>query len=182
MPAEKMIIMAEGQGPIFADKLRFFRTAPFKAMEHFSRANVPDVPATEFLPKRPVPAIAASTPSVRAQAASNVVEPPSTRNAPIVFRPERPNASETGDNRSSAPDLDPVAAALGDRRSHFPGQAKVPTDATSRSRSPGLGHVVATSIWKSTGPTSAVLTLRRANIFPCSSKTSTSDSTPQPGG
>lgn len=48
--------MAEGQGPIFADKLRFFRTAPFREMEKFSRAHVPDVPATEFLPHRPVPA------------------------------------------------------------------------------------------------------------------------------
>lgn len=58
MPGEKMIILAEGQGAIFADKLRFFRTAPFKAMEGFSRMNVPDVPATEFMPQRVVPAIA----------------------------------------------------------------------------------------------------------------------------
>ncbi|MCO5073977.1 MAG: type IV secretory system conjugative DNA transfer family protein [Rhizobiaceae bacterium] len=56
MPADKMIILAEGQGAIFADKLRFFRTAPFKAFERFSRANVPDVPATEFMPPRPTPA------------------------------------------------------------------------------------------------------------------------------
>jgi type IV secretion system protein VirD4 len=51
-----MVILAEGQNPIYADKLRFFRTAPFKTMEGFSRMNVPDVPATEFLPQRPVPA------------------------------------------------------------------------------------------------------------------------------
>jgi type IV secretion system protein VirD4 len=57
MPADKMIILAEGQNPIFADKLRFFRTAPFRAMEGFSRANLPDVPATEFLPQRPMPAL-----------------------------------------------------------------------------------------------------------------------------
>lgn len=56
MPREKMIILAEGQGPIFADKLRFFRTMPFREMERFSRAHLPDVPATEFLPPRPVPA------------------------------------------------------------------------------------------------------------------------------
>lgn len=56
MPADKMIILAEGQNPIFADRLRFFRTAPFKAFEWFSRANPPGVPATEFLPQRPVPA------------------------------------------------------------------------------------------------------------------------------
>lgn len=56
MPTDKIIILAEGQGPIFADRLRFFRIAPFKAMERFSQANLPDVPAMEFLPQRPVPA------------------------------------------------------------------------------------------------------------------------------
>ncbi|MFI0848431.1 type IV secretory system conjugative DNA transfer family protein [Mesorhizobium sp. IMUNJ 23232] len=56
MPGDKMVILAEGQGPIFADKLRFFRTAPFREMERFSQAHLPDVPATEFLPQRPVPA------------------------------------------------------------------------------------------------------------------------------
>lgn len=57
MPGNKMIILAEGQNAILADKLRFFRTAAFKAMEQFSRTNVPDVPAMEFLPQRPVPVI-----------------------------------------------------------------------------------------------------------------------------
>ena len=56
MSGDKMVILAEGQGPIFADKLRFFRTAPFREMERFSQAHLPDVPATEFLPPRPVPA------------------------------------------------------------------------------------------------------------------------------
>src|SRR5690606_15713478 len=56
MPGDKMIILAEGQGPIFADKLRFFRTMPFREMERFSQAHLPDVPSTEFLPQRPVPA------------------------------------------------------------------------------------------------------------------------------
>lgn len=56
MPGEKMIVLAEGQNPIFADKLQFFRTSPFMAFEWFSQANVPYVPATEFLPHRPVPA------------------------------------------------------------------------------------------------------------------------------
>lgn len=56
MPEDKMVILAEGQGPVFADKLRFFRTSPFREMESFSQTHVPDVPATEFLPQRPVPA------------------------------------------------------------------------------------------------------------------------------
>jgi len=56
MPGDKMVILAEGQGPVFAEKLRFFRTAPFREMEKFSQAHLPDVPTTEFLPPRPVPA------------------------------------------------------------------------------------------------------------------------------
>ena len=55
MPSSKMVILAEGQGPILADKLRFFATAPFDRMEAFSRANIPDVPAVEFLPPMIVP-------------------------------------------------------------------------------------------------------------------------------
>jgi type IV secretion system protein VirD4 len=60
MPASKMVILAEGQNPVFADKLRFFRTSPFKTMEWFSRANPLHVPAIEFLPQRPVPATVGS--------------------------------------------------------------------------------------------------------------------------
>jgi type IV secretion system protein VirD4 len=56
MPGDKLVILAEGQGPVFADKLRFFRTAPFYEMEKFSQTHLPEVPATEFLPQRPVPA------------------------------------------------------------------------------------------------------------------------------
>lgn len=56
MPEDKMVIMAEGQGPIFADKLRFFQTPPFREMERFSQVNLPDVPTTEYLPQRAVPA------------------------------------------------------------------------------------------------------------------------------
>jgi len=56
MRGDKMIILAEGRNPIFAEKLRFFRAEPFKSMERFARVNPPDVPATEFLPQRQVPA------------------------------------------------------------------------------------------------------------------------------
>jgi type IV secretion system protein VirD4 len=56
MPPSKMVIVAEGQGPILADKLRFFATSPFDRMEASSRANLPDVPAVEFLPATMVPA------------------------------------------------------------------------------------------------------------------------------
>ncbi|MBZ9974062.1 MULTISPECIES: type IV secretory system conjugative DNA transfer family protein [unclassified Mesorhizobium] len=57
MPADKMVILVEGQAPVLADKLRFFATSPFKAMERFSRSTTPDVPATELLPRAAIPAL-----------------------------------------------------------------------------------------------------------------------------
>ncbi|TPN37919.1 type IV secretory system conjugative DNA transfer family protein [Mesorhizobium sp. B2-3-3] len=59
LPADKMIILGEGQRPVLGQKLRFFATAPFIAMEKYSQLNVPDVPPTEFLPGMGVPATAA---------------------------------------------------------------------------------------------------------------------------
>lgn len=56
MPEEKMILLVEGQRPIFGDKLRFFNTQPFKAAEQFSQSHTPDVPPIEYLPFKPVPA------------------------------------------------------------------------------------------------------------------------------
>ncbi|RWM14928.1 MAG: type IV secretory system conjugative DNA transfer family protein [Mesorhizobium sp.] len=57
MPERKLILLIEGQQPIFGDKLRFFETQPFKAAEAFSQAHVPEVPSVEYLPVKPVPAL-----------------------------------------------------------------------------------------------------------------------------
>lgn len=76
MPEDKMIILAEGQKPIFAGKLRFFATSPFREMEKFSQANLPDVPATEFLPRRPVPATMSAYAGEDADALKSVVQEP----------------------------------------------------------------------------------------------------------
>jgi type IV secretion system protein VirD4 len=57
MPESKMILLVEGQRPIYGDKLRFFNTQPFKAAEAYSQSYVPDVPAIDYLPHRPVPAL-----------------------------------------------------------------------------------------------------------------------------
>ncbi len=77
MPFEKMIILAEGQSAIFADKLRYFATAPFMAMERFSRANIPDVPAVEFLPRQPVPATVDSNSRTHVARDESIVAPAS---------------------------------------------------------------------------------------------------------
>ncbi|WP_037461859.1 type IV secretory system conjugative DNA transfer family protein [Sinorhizobium fredii] len=56
MPANKMILLIEGQRPIFGEKLRFFQTQPFKSAEAFAQANIPEVPDVEYLPPKAVPA------------------------------------------------------------------------------------------------------------------------------
>ncbi|MFK3968804.1 type IV secretory system conjugative DNA transfer family protein [Ensifer adhaerens] len=56
MPENRMILLVEGQRPIFGEKLRFFQTQPFKAAEAFSQANIPQVPDVEYLAPKPVPA------------------------------------------------------------------------------------------------------------------------------
>jgi len=57
MPENKMILLVEGQRPIYGDKLRFFNTQPFKTAEAYSQSHVPVVPMIEYLPNRPVPAL-----------------------------------------------------------------------------------------------------------------------------
>lgn len=57
MPERKMVLLVEGQRPIFGDKLRFFETQPFKSAEAFSQTHIPDVPPIEYLPIQPVPAL-----------------------------------------------------------------------------------------------------------------------------
>ncbi|TIO31261.1 type IV secretory system conjugative DNA transfer family protein, partial [Mesorhizobium sp.] len=57
MSETKMVLLVEGQCPIFGDKLRFFETQPFKSAEAFSQARMPDVPPIEYLSIQPVPAL-----------------------------------------------------------------------------------------------------------------------------
>lgn len=56
MPENNMILLIEGQRPIFGEKLRFFQTQPFKSAEAFSQTNIPQVPEVDYLSPKPVPA------------------------------------------------------------------------------------------------------------------------------
>lgn len=131
MPGDKMIILAEGQNAIFADKLRFFRTAPFKAMEQFSRTNVPDVPATEFLPQRPVPVIGQGNTSLLENPGSLR---PSSSGAAVVDRSTSTTLVDRGTPKRSAGDRDPVAASL-DEHFNVRGRARAQTVRASPSHS-----------------------------------------------
>lgn len=141
MPTDKMVILAEGQNPIFADKLRFFRTAPFKAMEWFSRANMPDVPATEFLPQRPVPAIASGhAPATTLGGQDAEVPRPVLPSAP-TNQMGKTGPHETHRLKVLEPKPDPVAAALGRLSPNVRAHAKV---------SAAMPEVEATSVVKVT--------------------------------
>nr|WP_164817969.1 type IV secretory system conjugative DNA transfer family protein [Sinorhizobium meliloti] len=56
MPENKMVLLIEGQRPIFGEKLRFFQTQPFKSAEAYSQANISQVPEVDYFPPKAVPA------------------------------------------------------------------------------------------------------------------------------
>lgn len=57
LSADRIVILAEAQAPVLADKLRFFRQKPFEQMVAFSRLHMPEVPAVELMPPTTVPAL-----------------------------------------------------------------------------------------------------------------------------
>ncbi|RVG41625.1 type IV secretory system conjugative DNA transfer family protein, partial [Sinorhizobium meliloti] len=85
MPENKMILLIEGQRPIFGEKLRFFQTQPFKSAEAFSQANIPQVPEVDYLAPKPVPA---TTPEY-AKGGDPSVEMPS----PAPAKEEKPSTA-----------------------------------------------------------------------------------------
>ncbi len=93
MARENLVLLVEGQSPIFADKLEFFKTQPFKSAVERSLANPPYVPETEILPSPPVPAL-----TEEYENAGEHIEAPWKRrddkrkpSAPALAEPERAN-------------------------------------------------------------------------------------------
>jgi type IV secretion system protein VirD4 len=56
MPEDRMILLVEGQRPIFGSKLRYHAVAPFKMAARLSLESQPVVPEAEFVSSLPVPA------------------------------------------------------------------------------------------------------------------------------
>lgn len=99
MPESKMILLVEGQRPIYGDKLRFFNTQPFKSAEAYSQSHVPDVPTIEYLPHRPIPALTSEY----------VVEGSKPPEQNIIARPSQPQLHEEPQLDSSGGDTEAVA-------------------------------------------------------------------------
>ncbi|WP_312407109.1 type IV secretory system conjugative DNA transfer family protein [Rhizobium sp.] len=98
MPENKMILLVEGQRPIFADKLRFFNTQPFKQAEVYAQAHIPSVPEIEYLPPAAVPATTAAYERGRPVAERDTP-------GPDLGRPELEASVEPGTHHTVAPDL-----------------------------------------------------------------------------
>lgn len=56
MPADRMVLLVEGQRPIHAEKLRFYETQPFKSAVIWSKEHVPEIQSVSYMPSLPVPA------------------------------------------------------------------------------------------------------------------------------
>lgn len=56
MPEDRMILLVEGQRPIFGSKLKYHAVAPFKMAARLSVEYQPVVPEADFVPSLPVPA------------------------------------------------------------------------------------------------------------------------------
>lgn len=103
MPESKMILLIEGQRPIYGDKLRFFNTQPFKSAEAYSQSHVPDVPTIEYLPHRPVPALTSEYAQDGQRAAEQTISPlpyspqPDEKPRPKASITASPSIPESGD-------------------------------------------------------------------------------------
>ncbi len=105
MPENKMILLIEGQRPIFGEKLRFFQTQPFRSAETFSQANIPQVPDVEYLPAKPIPA---TTPEYAKGGDPSIGIPSSTlvkeeRPAAAAAEPVPVKQEPAGDTKIEAP-------------------------------------------------------------------------------
>ncbi|RWM09726.1 MAG: type IV secretory system conjugative DNA transfer family protein [Mesorhizobium sp.] len=139
MPGDKMILIAQGQKPIYGDKLRFFETEPFKSAVAHSQANIPEVPPIEYLPELPVPATteayaqkiaaqgfdtARTTPRDTHSAASAPDAEASTRVGNQVTALQEPAARYAPTNSGALGDTLKVATGLSGTQEQFAVQAR----------------------------------------------------------
>ncbi len=57
MPEHKIVLLVEGQRPIFGDKLRYHTTQPFQAASNYAREHQPEVPELDSYALHDVPAL-----------------------------------------------------------------------------------------------------------------------------
>jgi type IV secretion system protein VirD4 len=76
MPADRMLLLVEGQRAIFGQKLRFHELAAFKSAAQFAAENQPVVPEADFVSLSRVPAVA--------EEYGSVSTPPGEENARVA--------------------------------------------------------------------------------------------------
>ncbi|SDN95495.1 type IV secretory system conjugative DNA transfer family protein [Ensifer sp. YR511] len=125
MPEDRMVLMVEGQRPIFGRKLRFHEMEPFQSAVRYSLEHVPEVPEVDYVVARTVPALAPgydghdNLVTVRDaidHMKDSVDSAPPDRYQDVVaktMRPPRKNPKSGGNSRS--PDSDRVSASVLER-------------------------------------------------------------------
>ncbi len=87
LPEDRMVLLIEGQRPIFGRKLRFHEHALFNAAAQFAKEHQPAVPDADFITVLQVPAVgkayAGVSPTVRADQGGSTLEA-TDANEPIV--------------------------------------------------------------------------------------------------
>ncbi|KEQ04777.1 type IV secretory system conjugative DNA transfer family protein [Pseudorhizobium pelagicum] len=102
MPSDKMVVLVEGQKPILASKLRSYAHTSFRTQVAYAVAHQPDVPATEFAPRLPVPAADQGYGRAVATADANFTRPP-----PVTVHNDRGSGPEAWpQERCAAPDVE----------------------------------------------------------------------------
>lgn len=102
MPSDKMVVLVEGQKPILASKLRSYAHTSFRTQVAYAVAHQPDVPATEFAPRLPVPAADQGYGRAVATADTNFTRPP-----PVTVHNDRGSGPEAWpQERCATPDVE----------------------------------------------------------------------------
>lgn len=112
MPENKMILLVEGQRPIYGDKLRFFNTQPFKAAEAYSQSHVPDVPTIEYLHHRSIPALTDEYASGGQQAVKHVIAPTPSPSSLYEERGQKTESTSSALNRETTGQEEPPTKAV----------------------------------------------------------------------
>ncbi|MGO1164848.1 type IV secretory system conjugative DNA transfer family protein [Brucella sp. C7-11G] len=111
-PENKMILLVEGQRPIYGDKLRFFNTHPFKAAEAYSQSHIPDVPTIEYLPHMPVPALTDEYANGGQQAVEHLITPLPSPSSLYEERGQKTESTSSALNRKTTGQEEPPTKAI----------------------------------------------------------------------
>jgi type IV secretion system protein VirD4 len=99
MPEDRMILLVEGQRPIFGSKLRYHEVGPFKIAAQVSVEHQPVVPEADFVASLPVPALSdeyGGTPHGAEADVISLARATGIDNVPLTIARSLPASSQVG--------------------------------------------------------------------------------------